>query len=112
MIKKCKMSSHFKLFNVVDVNIIFPSTQIVCTIYFFIVADNFWILMPDVQSCPGPALDQVSDQESRLSRWILSCARIEIFLAKTRFQLSSIPRCAKQSGRSLDASKGSPDIPN
>ena len=87
MIKKCKMSSHFKLFNVVDVNIIFPSTQIVCTIYFFIVADNFWILMPDVQSCPGPALDQVSDQESRLSGWILSCARIEIFLAKTRFQL-------------------------
>ena len=90
MIKKCKMSSHFKLFNgqlVVDVNIIFPSTQIVCTVYFFIVADNFWILMPDVQSCPGPALDQVSDQESRLSGWILSCARIEIFLAKTRFQL-------------------------
>ena len=115
MIKKCKMSSHFKLFNgqlVVDVNIIFPPPQIVCTVYFFLVADNFWFLMPDAQSCPGPALDQVSDQESRLSGWILSCARIEIFLAKTRFQLSSIPRCAKQSGRSLDASKGSPDIPN
>ena len=88
MIKKCKMSSHFKLFNgqsVVDVNIIFP--QIVCTVYFFIVADNFWILMPDVQSCPGPALDQVSDQESRLSGSILSCARIDFFLAKTRFQV-------------------------
>ena len=90
MIKKCKMSSHFKLFNgqlVVDVNIIFPPPQIVCTVYFFLVADNFWFLMPDAQSCPGPAFDQVSDQESRLSSWILSCARIEIFLAKTRFQL-------------------------
>ena len=88
MIKKCKMSSHFKLFNgqsVVDVNIIFP--QIVCSVYFFIVASNFWILMPDVQSCPGPALDQVLDQGCRLSSWILSCARIDFFLAKTRFQL-------------------------
>ena len=84
------MSSHFKLFNgqlFVDVNIIFPPPQIVCTVYFFKVADNFWILMPDVQSCPGPALDQVSDQGCRLSGWILSCAMIEFFLAMTRFQL-------------------------